>query len=164
MKSIQLLAMLASLLITANCKDEEPESRKRGQDQFLFSIAMAGFFKPNFCSAPELLLEEGKVYNITLEPGKQFWYAYSVSSMFQENSKKLRLTITRSSNDNIKSINVPCDNSVENGDIRNPVTNAPTLLEFEIGDIYRFESTGFKVGQVIKSDKLSSITLKFDLF
>ncbi len=73
MKTILLLlTLITSVFLSSNCIDEERGSRKRGQNYTIGSLVMAGFFRPNYCSAPEILLEEGKVYNITLEPGKKF--------------------------------------------------------------------------------------------
>lgn len=165
MKSISSLVLLISLFLFTNCSDEEAESRKRGQRSTIVSLFMAGFFKPNYCSAPEILLEEGKVYNITLEPGKRFWFAYSVTPEFQESSKKIKLSITRVDGIKIDNINIPCQvPSNESNNTRVPTINLPNQLEFQISDISRYDSAGLNTGQVLRSNETTNITLKYDIF
>ncbi len=129
MKTVLSILLISSLLVLSNCKDEERESRKRGQDQFLFSIAMAGTFKPNFCSAPELLLEEGKVYNITLEAGKRFWFDYAIRSTGNI-QKRFRLTITKDSSTELDYFVKNCAQNSSPG-ASPPKVNSPTELVYE---------------------------------
>ncbi|MCZ8343408.1 MAG: hypothetical protein O9301_10280 [Leptospira sp.] len=97
MKTVLSILLIASLLVLSNCKDEERESRKRGQDQFLFSIAMAGFFRPNFCSAPQILLEEGIASNLTLEIGKPFYIDFKDRALVNGKRFKFNITIVKDS-------------------------------------------------------------------
>jgi hypothetical protein len=69
------LILLSFSLILVSCKDDKAIRRHRDLS-FLLGLFEMGFFKPNYCSPPQLLLEEGKTYNITLEAGKRFWFDY----------------------------------------------------------------------------------------
>ncbi|MCZ8239426.1 MAG: hypothetical protein O9346_13685 [Leptospiraceae bacterium] len=163
MKQVRITLILLCLLFF-NCKSDN----KQKQFEYLTILLAAfelGLFKTNFCEPPQLLLEEGKTYYITLEAGKRFWYAYTVTPQFRDSSKKIKLSITRNNSIKINNINIPCQsssNEVEN--TRIPTVDLPTQLEFQISDISRYDSSGLITGQVIKSDSNSNITFKFDVF
>ncbi|TGK83137.1 hypothetical protein EHQ24_07440 [Leptospira noumeaensis] len=129
MKTIlPLLTLISSLFLFSNCIDEERESRKRGQNLFIGSLAMAGFFRPNYCSAPEILLEEGKVYNITLEPRKKFWFDYAIRS--KGGNKKYRLTVNKDANTIVQYQLKACDLSNDQGE-RLIISSNSTQIVYE---------------------------------
>jgi len=157
---------LVILLSFISCSDEK-SSNEIARDNLSIVLLAIGrdLFKANYCEPPQLILEEGKTYNITLEAGKRFWYAYTVTPQFRDSSKKIKLSITRNNSIKINNINIPCQsssNEVEN--TRIPTVDLPTQLEFQISDISRYDSSGLITGQVIKSDSNSNITFKFDVF
>lgn len=96
MKTIYLTLILSFLFLN-NCKDE-PDSNERGQNLLNFYLlSQPPFLRPNYCGQPQLMLEEGVTYNITLEPGKRYWFDYAVRSQ-AISSKRYRLTIDKNSN------------------------------------------------------------------
>jgi hypothetical protein len=80
------LILLSFSLILVSCKDDKAIRRHRDLS-FLLGLFEMGFFKPNYCSPPQLLLEEGKTYNITLEAGKRFWFDYDLRSLDKDIKK-----------------------------------------------------------------------------
>ena len=99
---------------------------------FLFSIAMAGFFRPNYCETPQLTLEEGKTYNITLEEGKPFYIDFDIRSEFGSNILlDFNLTINKDSTTNFNYISEDrCDTEVRPSSVK-PFINDPTQVKFK---------------------------------
>ncbi|MCG9876295.1 MAG: hypothetical protein MH321_16080 [Leptospiraceae bacterium] len=112
MKRITIIILFSLALF--ECHNADRDEIKRGQDLFLFSIAMAGFFRPNFCEPAQLILEEGQTYNITLEPGKPFYIDFDVRSKFGSNVLlDLELTINKDSTTSFDYISEDdCDSEV----------------------------------------------------
>ncbi|MBM9546915.1 hypothetical protein JWG40_07795 [Leptospira sp. 201903074] len=156
MKPISSLVLLISLFLFTNCSDEEAEIRERGQRSTIVSLFMAGFFKPNYCSAPEILLEEGKVYNITLEPGKRFWFTFVENQAFKQDYKKIRLTINRTTTQNIYLSRIGCEFTISNRDRGNPTSSTPTETIYEFDSYGSFDSTGFEVGHFLEIENESA--------
>jgi len=94
MKRIIIIILFSLTLL--ECHNADRDEIKRGQEQFFYFAALA-LYRPNFCEPPQLILEEGQTYNITLEPGKRFWFTFSVE--LENNrfiNKKIRLTVNHS--------------------------------------------------------------------
>lgn len=164
MKDKILNVLFIILFLFSSCSDEERESRKRGQDMFIGSLAMAGVFKLNYCSAPEILLEEGKVYNITLEPGKRFWFSFAENQTFKQGSKKIRLTINRTTIENIYLSRTSCSISVSSGSRGNPTSSTSTEIIYEFDSYGSFDPTGFQVGHFLEIENTSaSVSITFIL-
>jgi hypothetical protein len=127
MKACYLILILISLFVNS-CKDDKAIRRHRDLS-FLLGLFEMGFFKPNYCSPPQLLLEEGKTYNITLEAGKRFWFDYAIRS--QGFSKKMyRLTINKELNSTIDYQLKNCRSQPDLG-TRKIVSSSPTQIIYE---------------------------------
>ncbi|MCG9876292.1 MAG: hypothetical protein MH321_16060 [Leptospiraceae bacterium] len=162
MKRITIIILFS--LVMLECHNADRDEIKRGQEQFFYFAALA-LYIPNFCEPAQLILEEGQTYNITLEPGKRFWYAYTVTSEFRDSSKKIKLSIIRSNSIKIENINVPCQAfSDEGSNTRTPIVDLPTQLEFQISDLGRFDLNGSPTGQVLRSNERTNIAIKYEIF
>lgn len=89
---------LVTLFSFISCNDEK-SSNEIARDNLSIVLLAIGrdLFKANYCEPPQLILEEGKSYNITLEAGKRFWFKFSVE--LENNrfiNKKIRLTVNHS--------------------------------------------------------------------
>jgi len=137
MKRIILVLLL--ILNFSSCNNEERESRKRGQEQFIGSLIIGGLiFQPNFCEPPQLLLEEGQTYNITLEAGKRFWFDYAVRSQ-GETISRYRLTVSKDSSTELNHSDKYCpENSIPTPFI--PKVNTSTLV------VYEYDSQSYSEG------------------
>jgi hypothetical protein len=127
------LILLSFSLILVSCKDDKAIRRHRDLS-FLLGLFEMGFFKPNYCSPPQLLLEEGKTYNITLEAGRRFWFDYGFRS--QGDNRNHRLTINKNNSDEIGYQIKDCGISNDLGE-RKIVSSNPNQI------IYESESFGY---------------------
>ena len=127
---------LVILLSFISCSDEK-SSNEIARDNLSIVLLAIGrdLFKANYCEPPQLILEEGKTYNITLEEGKRFWFNFAVNS--DDNkfvNKKIRLTINNSPGTTFDLDSINCSYSFnESGPFVVPKFKTSTQVIYELG-------------------------------
>lgn len=160
MKTIYITLILSFLFLN-NCKDE-PDSNERGQNLLNFYLlSQPPFLRPNYCGQPQLMLEEGVTYNITLEPGKRYWFDYAVRSTGGNNTnKKIRLTINITTGTNFDLDSNNCSYPIdESRPFVIPKSSTSDQVIYELS-IWR----GKALNSIILNSGDPNITLSFEIF
>ncbi|MCG9876293.1 MAG: hypothetical protein MH321_16070 [Leptospiraceae bacterium] len=158
MKRITIIILFSLALF--ECHNADRDEIKRGQEQFFYFAALA-LYIPNFCEPAQLILEEGQTYNITLEPGKRFWFDFMVRSVNPNNTtKKIRLIVNKVTGTNFNLDSNNCSSPIdENGPFVIPKSSSSNQIIYEL-TIFR--------GRVLSSLILNSgdpnTTLSFEIF
>jgi len=135
MKRITIIILFS--LVLFECHNADRDEIKRGQEQFFYFAALA-LYRPNFCEPPQLILEEGQTYNITLEEGKRFWFDYAVRSQGDISKNNYRLTINKNANATIDYQIKDCVISTDQG-TREIISSSSTQVIYE-SESFRYDS------------------------
>ncbi|MCG9876641.1 MAG: hypothetical protein MH321_17835 [Leptospiraceae bacterium] len=110
MKRITIIILFSLALF--ECHNADRDEIKRGQEQFFYFAALA-LYRPNYCEPPQLILEEGQTYNITLEAGKRFWFKFSANTdTVGLINKKIRLTVNYTLGTTFKLNGISCSSPI----------------------------------------------------
>jgi hypothetical protein len=129
MKRIANIVFLISFLGLGNCSEEKSANEIAKDNLIFYLLSYPEFIRPSNCSRPEILLEEGEIYNITLEEGKRFWFDYAVRSQ-GISSKRYRLTINKNEGIDVQYQLKDCHVSNEQG-VRKIIESSPTQIVYE---------------------------------
>lgn len=162
MKTIYITLILSFLFLN-NCKDE-PDSNERGQNLLNFYLlSQPPFLRPNYCGQPQLMLEEGVTYNITLEPGKRYWFDYAVRSQVDSNVRnKFRVFIDKESNANLDYHSKSCYNVQDSGAVT-PVSISSNQIIYE-HESFRYTSVNDLTFYLVSISENQNISIRFIQF
>lgn len=135
------LSLLLLLTITLNCQKEE-EYWKTSND-FKFFVLREILWKQGHCPAPNLVLEKGVSYNVTLKAGERFWFDFKErQEAVLRTNLKFTLKVVKTAGATVVKRSVSCDFSPTAGESESDTPNGTEEVNFTI-ETYGGSKEGF---------------------